>query len=75
MKKRFVIEAIAIAILVTCLLVIWINLTIKEKEVYIKGHVPYEEFGIETSSDIYVDNMLKRPYTKSGRLVKYKGEE
>jgi len=60
MKKRFVIEAIAIAVLVTCLLVIWINLTIKEKEVYIKGHVPY------------VDNMLKRPYTKSGRLI---GEE
>lgn len=72
MKKKFVIEAIAIAVLVTCLLVIWINLTIKEKEVYIKGNLRYEEFGIETSADIYVDNMLKRPYTKSGRLI---GEE
>jgi len=75
MKKIFVIKAIAIAILVTCLLVIWINLTIKEKDVYIKENVPYEEFGIETSSDIYVDNMLKRPYTKSGKVIKYKGEE
>lgn len=69
MNKKHVVEAIALALVLTSLFIIWINLTLKEKKAYIKHAEPYQEFGIETSHDEYVDNMVKGKYTKKGRLI------
>lgn len=69
MNKKHIVEAIALALVLTSLFIVWINLTLKEKKAYIKHAEPYEEFGIVTQEDIYVDNMEKGKYTSHGRLI------
>ena len=69
MNKRHVVEAIALALVLLSIMIVWVNLTLLEKHSYIEDSKPYQEFGIETSADIYVDNMLKGKYTAKGRLI------
>jgi hypothetical protein len=38
-------------------------------------HEKYEEFGIITHEDIYIDNMEKGRYTSHGRLILDKSEQ
>ena len=73
MNKKHIAEAIALALILASLFVVWYNLTCREMEAYIKNK-PYQEFGIETSHDEYVDNLPKGRYTKSGIRILPKGE-
>lgn len=71
-NKVIVIEAIALVILIVTALIIWINLTLRQAP-YKPREPPLTasqgaRFGIETNPDIYIDNMSKGSYTKSGRL-------
>lgn len=74
MNKKHIAEAIALALVLTSLLIVWINLTLREKEAYIKEE-QYQEFGIEVSHDEYVDNKPQGRYTKSGIRILPKGEK
>ena len=74
MNKKHVAEAIALALVLTSLLIVWINLTLREKHAYIKDE-PYQEFGIEVSHDEYVDNKPQGRYTKSGIRILSKSEK
>jgi hypothetical protein len=65
MNKKHVVEAIALALILLSLFVVWYNLTYREMTAYIEDK-PYQEFGIETSHDEYIDNRPQGRYTKSG---------
>jgi hypothetical protein len=72
MKKEHVVEAIALALLTLSTLVVWYNLTSREKRAYIESSETYQEFGIVAHEDIYIDNMEKGKYTSHGRLINTK---
>ena len=90
-KKRIIIEAIALIIIVTCCVIIYVNKVLKAEPVRrydqrssieVKVDNEWEqnedsvEFGIVTSEDVYVDNMEKgRRYTSHGRLITTKSEQ
>jgi len=65
MNKKQIAEAIALALILLSLAVVWYNLTYREMTAYIEDK-PYQEFGIETSHDEYIDNRPQGRYTKSG---------
>ena len=46
-----------------------------KSEMQATKHERYEEFGIITHEDIYIDNMEKRRYTSHGRLILDKSEQ
>lgn len=46
-----------------------------KSEMQATTHEKYEEFGIITHEDIYIDNMEKRRYTSHGRLILNKSEQ
>ena len=46
-----------------------------KSEMQATTHEKYEEFGIITHEDIYIDNMEKRRYTSHGRLILDKSEQ
>jgi hypothetical protein len=46
-----------------------------KSEMHATTHEKYEEFGIITHEDIYIDNMEKRRYTSHGRLILDKSEQ
>jgi len=46
-----------------------------KSEMQATTHEKYEEFGIITQEDIYIDNMEKRRYTSHGRLILDKSEQ
>lgn len=69
MNKKHIVEAIALALVLSSLFVVWYNLTARERESYIKSSEPYQEFGIVAHEDIYIDNMEKGRYTSHGRLI------
>lgn len=75
MNKKHIAEAIALALVLISVMIVWLNLTLRDKEAYIKGYEPDKEFGIETSHDEYVDNLPKGRYTKSGIRILPKGEK
>lgn len=74
MNKKTIVEAIALALILISLFIVWYNLTMKEMSAYIENK-PYQEFGIETSHDEYVDNRPEGKYTKSGVRILPKGEK
>jgi len=68
-NKKHIIEAVAICIVLSCAIIIYVNKVFKHKE---KPNVSLskERFGIVTSEDIYIDNMEKNAkYTSHGRLI------
>jgi hypothetical protein len=74
MNKKHIAEAIALALLLASLFVVWYNLTYREMTAYIEDK-PYQEFGIETSHDEYINNLPQGRYTKSGIRILPKGEK
>jgi len=74
MNKKHIAEAIALALVLISIMIVWLNLTLREKEAYIKEE-PYQEFGIEVSRDEYVDNKPQGRYTKSGIRILSKSEK
>jgi hypothetical protein len=74
MNKKHIVEAIALALILASLFVVWYNLTYREMTAYIENK-PYQEFGIETSHDEYIDNRPQGRYTKSGIRILPKGEQ
>lgn len=75
MNKKHIAEAIALALVLTSLFIVWVNLTLRDKDAYINKEEPYQEFGIEVSHDEYIDNRPQGRYTKSGIRILPKGEE
>jgi hypothetical protein len=68
-NKNHIIEAIAICIVLSCVVIIYVNKVFKQKD---KPNVSLskDRFGIVTSEDIYIDNMEKNAkYTSHGRLI------
>jgi len=74
MNKKHIAEAIALALILLSLFVVWYNLTYREMTAYIEDK-PYQEFGIETSHDEYIDNRTQGRNTKSGVRILPKGEK
>jgi uncharacterized membrane protein len=82
-KKIIIIEVIALSIIITCVVIIYVNRVLRteparryDQRSTIEVREDSKTFGIVASEDIYVDNMLKgRKYTSHGRLITYKSEE
>lgn len=74
MNKKHIAEAIALALVLISIMIVWLNLTLREKVAYIENE-PYQEFGIEVSHDEYVDNKPQGRYTKSGVRILPKSEK
>lgn len=74
MNKKHVAEAIALALVLISIMIVWLNLTLRDKVAYIENK-PYQEFGIEVSHDEYVDNKPQGRYTKSGIRILSKSEK
>jgi predicted small secreted protein len=73
-NKKHIIEAVAICIVLSCIVIIYVNKVYKHKE---KPNVSIikEEFGVIMSEDIYINNMDKNAkYTSHGRLILSKSE-
>lgn len=73
-NKKHIIEAIAICIVLSCVVIIYVNKVFKQKG---KPNVSLskERFGVVASEDIYINNMEKNAkYTSHGRLILSKSE-
>lgn len=73
-NKKHIVEAIVICIVLSCVVIIYVNKVFKQKD---KPNVSLSKqgFGIVTSEDIYIDNMGKNAkYTSHGRLILSKSE-
>jgi len=89
-KKRLIIEAIALALIITSCVIIYVNKVLRAEParrydqrstIEVKVDNEWEEnedsvkFGIVAGEDIYVDNTEKnRKYTSHGRLILSKSE-
>lgn len=74
MKKKRVVEALLIVTVLLTIMVVYVNLVLKQKDVYLNSHRVYEPFGYETSHDEYINNMPSGRYTKSGVRILTKNE-
>jgi hypothetical protein len=73
-SKKQIVEAIAICILLSCGIIIYVNKVYKHEE-KVDVSLIKEEFGIITSEDIYINNMdSNAKYTSHGRLILSKSE-